>query len=208
MTTDNIYQDLYGVSPGVIAAIMGLFTLLTPYGVMPGWWFLGNDSVYPEANILYSLFWVLSLQSTNVGLHNFVAYNPALLWTTLPLSLPNVIFALRVVRYYQNRASKDGVLRWALIALFAPMLLLCIELLWILEILYETTDYIYYGPIPIQIAVGLFIMYRIRAPELATPWTEPERDESWWIEEGIEESCVGKLFITMEELDEIYKIWD
>lgn len=208
MTTDNIYQDLYGVSPGVIAAIMGLFTLLTPYGVMPGWWFLGNDSVYPEANILYSLFWVLSLQSTNVGLHNFVAYNPALLWTTLPLSLPNVIFALRVVRYYQNRASKDSVLRWALIALFAPMLLLCIELLWILEILYETTDYIYYGPIPIQIAVGLFIMYRIRAPELATPWTEPERDESWWIEEGIEESCVGKLFITMEELDEIYKIWD
>ncbi|MFX0055090.1 MAG: hypothetical protein ACFFAX_09240 [Promethearchaeota archaeon] len=208
MTTNNIYQDLYGASPGVIAAIMGLFTLLTPYGVVPGWWFLGSDSVYPEANILYSLFWVLSLQPTNVGLHNFVAYNPALLWTTLPLSLPNVIFAVRVVRYYQNRASKDSVLRWALIALFIPMLLLCIELLWILEILYETTDFIYYGPIPIQIAVGLFILYRIQAPELVTPWTEPDRDESWWIEEDIEEPCVGKLFITMEELDEMYKIWD
>jgi hypothetical protein len=36
----------------------------------------------------------------------------------------------------------------------------------------------------------------------------PDRDESWFIEEEIEESCVGKLFITMEELDEIYKVWD
>jgi hypothetical protein len=208
MTTDDTDNDLYGVSPGVIAAIMGFFTLLTPYAVVPGWWLIGTTFVYPEASIAYSLLWAFSLQSTNIGLHNFVTYNPALLWTTLPLSLPNVIFAMKVVRYYQNRASKDSVLRWALFALIIPMSILCIQLLWIVEILYRTTAYIYYGPIPVQIAIGLFIVYLIRAPELVTPWTDPERDESWWIEEEIEESCVGKLFVTMEELDEIFKIWD
>ncbi|MHA1926292.1 MAG: hypothetical protein ACW974_10290 [Candidatus Thorarchaeota archaeon] len=210
MTTDDIHIDLYGVSSGVIAVIMGFFTLLTPYGAVPGWWVLGDASIFHEPNIVYSLFWVFGLHARNMGFHNFVVYNPALLWTTLPLSLPNVIFAVRVVRYYQNQASKDSVLRWAIAAFIVPFLILCIEVYMILKILYETGTFLftYFGPIPIQIGVGLFIMFRIRAPELVTPWTDPEIDESWWIEEEIEESCVGELFITMEELDEIYKIWD
>jgi hypothetical protein len=146
-----------------------------------------------------------------VGLHSVVFFNPALLWATFPVSMCNVIFALKVVRYYQDRTSKDSVLRWACAALFIPILALFLHMIAYLfdpTMGFGTSLQPYYGPIPIQIAVGLFIVYRIRAPELVIPWTDPEKDESWFIEEEIEESYVGKLFITIEELDEIYKMWD
>jgi len=216
MTSDAIYNDLYGISPGAVAAIMGFFTLLTPYGILPSWWALGYPFPYPETNILYSLFWAFGLYAGKAGLHNYVVYNPALLWTTLPLSLCNVIFALKVVRYYQDRTSKDSVLRWAFAAFIVPILAMFFQgATWTLigflfdpAMAFGTGFHPYFGPIPIQIAVGLFIVCRIRAPELVTPWTDPERDESWWIEEEIEEFYVGKLFITMEELDEIYQIWE
>ncbi|MHA2193021.1 MAG: hypothetical protein ACXAAR_06290 [Candidatus Thorarchaeota archaeon] len=124
---------------------------------------------------------------------------------------------MKVVRYYQDRTSKDGVLRWAIAAFVVPIFALFLQgIIWIvIGFLFDpamavgTGPLPYFGPIPIQIAVGLFIVYRIPAPELVTPWRDPpDRDESWFIEEEIEESCVGKLFITMEELDEIYKVWD
>jgi membrane protein implicated in regulation of membrane protease activity len=216
MTTDDIYSDLYGVSPGVIAAIMGVSTLLTPYGVLPSWWVLGYPFVYPEPDFIYSLLWVLGPRAGSWGLHNFVVSNPTLLWATFPLGICNVIFALKVVRYYQDKTSKDSVLRWAIAAFIVPIFALFLQgIIWIvIGFLFDpamavgTGPLPYFGPIPIQIAVGLFIVYRIPAPELVTPWRDPDRDESWFIEEEIEESCVGKLFITMEELDEIYKVWD
>ncbi len=216
MTSDDLHNDLYGVNPRVIAAIMGVFTLLTPYGYLPSWWALGYPFVYPEPGFIYSLLWAFSSRAGSVGLHNYVVYNPALLWATLPLSICNVIFALKVVRYYQDRTSKDSVLRWAIVAFIVPILALFVQgAIWIvIGALFDPTIAFgagfqpYFGPIPIQIAVGLFIVYHIPAPELVTPWTAPERDESWWIEEDIEESHFAELFITMEELDEIYKMWD
>ncbi|MFX1331820.1 MAG: hypothetical protein ACFE9W_09700 [Promethearchaeota archaeon] len=210
MTTDDIYHDLYGVSPGVIAAVMGVLTLLTPYAILPSWLILGvlgYPSVYPEHDFMYSLLWAFDSRVGNAGLQSFVFFNPALLWATFPLSICNIIFALKVVKYYQGRASKDSVLRWACAALLIPVLALFV---YMIEYLFNPTIVFgpYYGPIPIQIAVGLFILYHFHAPELVTPWTNPEKDESWFNEEEIEETCVGKLFITMEELDEIYKIED
>ena len=214
MTTDSIYQDLHGVSPRVVAAIMGVVTLLTPYGLLPSWLVLGvlgYPYVYAEPDFLYSLLWAFGSRVGSVGLQSFVFFNPALLWATFPVSICNVIFALKVVRYYQDRASKDSVLRWACAALFVPILALSIHMMAYLSdsaMWFGTIPQPFYGPIPIQIAVGLFIVYRIRAPELVTAWKDPERDESWFLEEEIEESRVGKIFITMEELDEIYNIWD
>ncbi|MFX1331822.1 MAG: hypothetical protein ACFE9W_09710 [Promethearchaeota archaeon] len=216
MTSDDIKNDLYGVSPGVIAAIMGLFTILTPYGILPSWWVLGYPFVNPEMDFIYSFLWAFSSHAGGIGLHNYVFYNPALLWATLPLSICNVIFGLKVVRYYQDRTSKDSVLRWACAAFIVPILALFFQgTVWTLigflfdpTMVFGTGFHPYFGPIPIQIAVGLFIVYRIRAPELVTPWTDPERDESWWIEEDFEESYVGKLFITIEELDEMYQSWE
>jgi hypothetical protein len=216
MTAEGIYNDLYGVSPGIIAAIMGIFTLVMPYGILPSWWVLRYPFAYPDTDIVYSLLWAFSPQFPNVILFPFAFYNPALLWTTLPLTLCNVIFAVKVVRYYQDRASKDSVLRWAFAAFAIPIIISYFQgQTWILiGYLFDPTmvlgagAYPYFGPIQIQIGVGLLIVYRIRPPELVTPWTHPEKDESWWVVEELEESYVGKLFITMEELDEIYQIWD
>lgn len=214
MTSDDIYNDLYGVSPGVIAVIMALFTILTPYAIVPSWWVLGYP-LYLEPDIIYSLFWALGGSEWTWHLYVFTVYNPLLLWTTLPLGFVNAIYALKIVRYYQDRATKDSVLRWAGAAFMVPIIVMYIQgQTWILLGLFDPTILWgsfsggYFGPIPIQIAAGLLLIHRIRAPELVTPWTDPERDESWWIEEEPEVSCVGRVSMTLEELDEIYQIWD
>jgi hypothetical protein len=168
---------------------MGVSTLLTPYGVLPSWWVLGYPFVYPEPDFIYSLLWAvlgypfvypepdfiysllwaLGPRAGSWGLHNFVVSNPTLLWATFPLGICNIIFALKVVRYYQDRTSKDGVLRWAIAAFVVPIFALFLQgIIWIvIGFLFDpamavgTGPLPYFGPIPIQIAVGLFIVYRI-----------------------------------------------
>ena len=178
-------NGLYGVSPAIIAEIMGFATLLTPYATIPAqWsWIFLSDIFYPT-DLFYSVLWVFTPRTYNSLLIAFL--HPQILWFTVPYSLFNILFAVKVVRYYQGRTSKLSVVIYGLISLVMPSIMLTA----LLSI--ASFDLLVLGivwPIPIQFLVGLAILHRVRGPASA-----PEEEDS-----------VRKVTLTMEELDDIYE---
>ncbi|MHA2432238.1 MAG: hypothetical protein ACXADO_03315 [Candidatus Thorarchaeota archaeon] len=177
-------DDLYGVSPVLIAEIMAIVIVLVPYGAIPrevSWMFL-QGFFYPET-VFYSVLWVFTPRTYDPFL--IVVLRPDILWFTLPYSLFNIVFALKVVRYFQGRVRKLTVIIFGFISLIVPSVLLTVWLsIGSLEFVVPGVIW----PIPVQFLVGIILVHFIRGPE---PIPKDEH--------GIRE-----LSLTAEELDEIY----
>ncbi|MFW9863883.1 MAG: hypothetical protein ACFFET_16455 [Candidatus Thorarchaeota archaeon] len=185
MRVNNQKSDLYGVSPVIIAEVMAFVTLFTPYAVIPAHWaWLFLTDVFYSQPLFYSLLWVFTPRIHDNLLVAFI--HPEILWSTGPYSLFNIVFALKVVRYYQGKANKPSVIKYGLISLLMPSILLtCLLSL-------ASFDLVILGlvwPIPIQFLVGLALLHFVSGPTAA-----PEEEES-----------IRKVSLTMEELDEMYE---
>jgi hypothetical protein len=89
--------ELYGVSPGVIAFIMIVISVVFPVALIP----LGPNFFFPV-----------------MILHAFIYPLP-----NLPLTVLNILFAYWVVRYYQAKSSKDSVIVLGMLSLMLPTLI-------------------------------------------------------------------------------------
>lgn len=156
MTADtySTEMELYGVSPGVIRLIMIIVTLFTPLGFIPE--FTGMLGPYYLVIGIYGLFWIL--------------FNP---FVYLPLCLLNILYAHRLVRYYQGRSSRDSVHLLGLLSIILPTAI-------ILYVSGMFGSFVILYPIPLQFIIGLVIMHRIEGPEVISPWSGMRLDLSWW----------------------------
>ena len=93
MTTDEFSTEMerYGVSPGIIAMIMILTSLIVPFGFIP-----------------------------NFGIPIFLAMIFILPYLFIPLTLLNILYALGIVRYYQAKNSKDLAVVLGLLSIILP----------------------------------------------------------------------------------------
>ncbi|MFW9868375.1 MAG: hypothetical protein ACFFEL_02000 [Candidatus Thorarchaeota archaeon] len=156
MSTDeySTEMELYGVSPGVIRVMIYFVTILAPFGFIPS-----------SSNPL-GLFWI---QGGFYGLL-LVLVNP---FFYLPLCFLNVLYARRIVLYYQARVSKNSVFLVGLFSILLPTTIF----------LYLTGlfgSYVVIYPIPIQFIAGWILLHRIEGPEVISPWSGMRLDLSWW----------------------------
>ncbi|MGD9395069.1 MAG: hypothetical protein PVJ05_01440 [Candidatus Thorarchaeota archaeon] len=157
MSTDeySTEMELYGVSPGIIRLIMIIVTVFSPFGFIPGFE-RGVFGVFYMLPGMYGLFWIL--------------VNP---FVYLPLCLLNILYAHRLVRYYQAKSSRDSVYLMGLLSVLLPTAI-------ILYISGMFGSFIIIYPLPLQFIIGLIILHRIEGPEVISPWSGMRLDLSWW----------------------------
>ena len=159
-----------------------LITLFVPFAVF--YYVLAGNMSSIGGNIIYALLWAWIPPSANLDLagtsifgiflpvdpssvfYGFHILNPlVLLWAPVN-GFFNILFAVQVIRYIQNKTSMKktivaGLLTFAIplyqIFLFAPHLMLI-------------GDPVYIGPIPIQLIVGILIARKYSPKPVDVPW--------------------------------------
>ena len=152
--------ELYGTSPGVIAVLMILVTLILPLGYISGSSFI---PFYYDLFVIgfYGLFWVLGYPLfSSYGFH---ILSPSLWISSCSLSIFNLLFAFLLVRYFQGRTSKQHVLLIGVVSLIYPALFVLMQA-WFFSLPPYMTSIVW--PIPIQFIIGLILLYKIPGPEL------------------------------------------
>ena len=160
-------MELYGVSPGVIAIIMLIVTLLVPYGFILEGFFVSSVWSGP---VLYSFIWVYQMNS-------YYAFGLRILFpdiiATLPLCVLNIVYALWIVRCYQAKSTKYMAIMIGILSILLPT-----AIIFYITSLFAYATVIF--PIPIQFVIGLVILWRIEGPEVISPWSGMRLDLSWW----------------------------
>ena len=83
------------------------------------------------------------------------------------------------MRFCENRASKRAGLLIGGLSLLLPSLQALMGVDYVMDFFYGTGIFVYVGPIPVQLIIGLILM-RFAGPwKVQVPWDE-EDSGSWW----------------------------
>jgi len=168
--------ELLGTPPGVIAFFMILITLIVPLGVLP-WnaFILLGGGIYADF-MIYSLIWVYipGFYIPFIWMPLFILVN---IWFTLPLTIFNVAYIWKIIRYYRGNCSRYSVIWVGLLSITIPT----VFVLATTGFLNPTSGLIIIGPIPIQFIVGLIFLYKFPGPEMTSPWRYDLSERSWWV---------------------------
>jgi len=143
------------------AIIMALVTLIPPYTT-----FLLGFSEYRVYAAVYAILWAIDPP----GAFGFQILTSEALSMGPILGIFNILFAIQVVRYTKEETGKMGTLIVGCLTLFLPLTSLLVTL----PFMIMNSYFVYIGPIPIQLIVGLFLMKAARKPEPTQPWEEDE----------------------------------
>ena len=134
---------------GSVYALLWAYVSLNNYAYR-GTSFLGIFLPVDETSIFY-------------GLH---ILNPLILSWVPVYGLFNIFFAVQVVRFGQEKTSTKKTILAGLSTLIFPLY----EVILFLPYIISTGHLYYIGPLPIQLIVGLFIIWKYRPKPLDTPW--------------------------------------
>ncbi len=121
-----------------------------------------HDPVFRGASFLGILF---PVDDTSIfyGIH---ILNPLIMSWVPVYGLFNILFAVQVVRFIQGKTSTNRAILAGLSTLILPLY----EVLLFVPYLLSIGHLSFVGPIPIQLIVGLFIIWKYRPKPLDTPW--------------------------------------
>jgi hypothetical protein len=147
-----------------------------PLGVIPfnAFIILGGGLVVSDF-LIYSLTWAWS-----PGVYMPISMIPMFIliniWLTLPLTILNIAYIWKVVRYYRGDCTRYSAIWVGMLSLVLPTLIaICITIP-----LNPSGGFVFIGPIPLQFIVGLIFMYKIPGPEMTSPWKYDLSERSWW----------------------------
>ncbi|MFW9843184.1 MAG: hypothetical protein ACFFEV_01280 [Candidatus Thorarchaeota archaeon] len=144
--------------------IMALATLIPPFmTIFHG--LSGHDGHLTGVSVTtYALFWAIyPPTSSPSGLQVMTYYS---LSAGLPLGFFNIIFAFQVIRFIRGRSSKRKTLVVGALTFVIPIISLIIAL----PAMISFGVFVYIGPIPIQLAIGLILMHFAGPKEVTSPW--------------------------------------
>jgi hypothetical protein len=127
-------MDLYGVEPGFIAIIMLFVSLVFPIG------FILEGGIFPISLILAIVYPL----------------------PVLPITILNILYAYWIVRFYQDKSTKDSVFILGLLSIILPTVIF-------LSITGMMGSFIVLYPFPIQFITGTVILWKIEKPEVISP---------------------------------------
>lgn len=155
-------SDLVGVSPWVIAEIMGIITFIVPFGIIPTSVTITSTWLVFEQPIIYGLLWVYAPFS----IFHFSVCDFYLTWITIPFSVLNLLYFRQVVRYYQGKGSRYSAIWMGAFSITLPT----IFSLATTGVFNTSFSLGFIGPIPIQFVIGLIILYRFPGPVSRSPF--------------------------------------
>ena len=142
---------------------MTLVTVIPPYTTfLLG--FGGHD--HRVSTAVYALLWAIDPP----GAFGLQVLNGPALSMGIPLGFFNILFALQVVRYTREEVGKTSTLAAAVLTLLLPLTSLIVTLPYLITY----PQFVYIGPIPIQLITGLVLMRVARKPEPTQPWDDEE----------------------------------
>ena len=134
-----------------IAIIMTLVTVISPNTT----YLLGIDE-HEVYIAVYALLWSINLQGT-FDLHVLNGPFPAM---GILLGVFNILFAFQIVQYAREEVGKTSVLIFGCLTLVMPLILLVVAL----PHMITYSQFVYIGPIPIQLLIGLVLMSVAKQP--------------------------------------------
>ncbi|NHI89494.1 MAG: hypothetical protein EAX87_08225 [Candidatus Thorarchaeota archaeon] len=151
--------ELVGASPGVIAILMAIVTLIVPFGFLHGIVFFADATL---SSGMYGLLWSFGAsEDLGLGYYGFHFFTPSLTVITIVLSIFNLLFAREVVRYYQGKTSKKWAVFMGAMSFIYPALFAFVSLPLPVIAMWGII-----WPIPIQFIFGLVLLQRVPGPEL------------------------------------------
>jgi len=141
--------------------LMALATAVPPYTTFL-WGFGGHDNRVSIA--VYALIWALYPPESSIG--GLQVLNSYSLPIGISLGFFNIIFAFQVIRFLRGATSKRNTLWTGALTLVIPMISLIVA--W--PAMASSGFFAYIGPIPIQLATGILLMYLAGPKEPTSPW--------------------------------------
>jgi len=167
--------------PTSVFVIWILITLFVPFAVF--YYVLAGNMASIGGNIIYALLWAYIPPSANWDLAGtsifgiFLLIDPSSVFYGLHILNPlvllwapvngffNILFAVQVIRYIQDKTSMKKTIIAGVLTLVIPLYQTFLYLPYLLAIgLY------FIGPIPIQLVVGLLIARKYGPKPADAPW--------------------------------------
>jgi hypothetical protein len=139
--------------------IMALATLVPPF--MTVFSHLDGQSI---SVAIVALIWAIFPPSSPTS--GFQILDGNWLQGSLPLGFFNIVFAFQVIRFIRGKSSKVKTLAVGVMTIIIPM----IAFFGMLPYMISRQIFVYVGPIPIQLVIGLFLMRFFAPEEPTTPW--------------------------------------
>jgi hypothetical protein len=155
----------------ISGAILVLLGLLAPVVVS---WFghLGDFSFIIQSPLWFLYLGTFGSDFEVVPIFGFSSVFPVLILRLVPASV--------IIRYYQEKTTR----RRALIGIVVgDILFLAESLLFFVNSLINMVP-LYYFPLPIQMLVGFFILWKFSIPEPTKPWESTKETKPWWEKES------------------------
>ena len=184
-------RELIGVSPAVIAIIMGIITLIVPLGIVPTEYGMTEHGLSFIEPIIYGLIWAYVPYWYNP--YSFL--NIFFTWLTIPMSVLNLLYLRQIVRYYKGKTSRYNAVCVGVLSITIPTIIS----LGTTGIFTQFGIFNFVGPIPIQFIVGLIILYRIPGPRLLTPFSSVMEDLDTSIPDRVK--VLGEVFPEFDDAD-------
>jgi len=150
-------------NPVLWGTLMAILALVSPISLTISF------RVYETIYTFSGLFWYGTRIMTGIFRpENFIgAFLPILCFRLIP--------ALQIVNYYRGNSTRK---RTALIILIGDGLYLPGNILALISFLLLPGGLLI--PLPIQMIIGLLILWRLPVPEPTKPWKEQEESGTWW----------------------------
>ncbi len=150
-------------NPLLLGTLMAILAFLAPYTLI-----ISNR----EYGTIYS-FSALIWHGTRISTGMFRWEN---FWDFfLPFLCLRLVSALGIANYYRGNSTRK---RATLITLIGDGIYLPGSIVALITSL-QFPDYLVI-PLPVQMIVGLFILWRLPIPEPTRPWAEQKESGSWW----------------------------
>ena len=145
--------------------IMVLATLVPPF--MTIFYGLDGRGIYVAVTALFwAIFPPVAPANGLAPASGFQILDGNWLQGSLPLGFFNIVFAFQVIRYIRGRSGKWKTLAAGATTLVVPI----ISFIFYLRYMIMNDYFVYIGPIPIQLVIGLLLMRSLGPKEPTKPW--------------------------------------
>ncbi len=163
-----------------VSLIMVLTSVVAPVMVYPftSWTY---DGVQVEHYQVYAMVWYYGAIYGGYGEYSvgIRLFDPLMMISTTPVTLPVLLFALAVVRYCQGRWHTAKLLAMGVVSIIIPLMAGISYMVYFATV----SSFAYAGPVPIHFIVGA-VLIKIARTRPVAPWEDSAETEPWWVEEG------------------------
>ncbi len=142
--------------------IMTITTLFAPSGVY--FFSLRNSNITVS---IHAILWgIMPEQSSSSG--SIILDSYIIVGRGLVVGVFNIWFGFEVIRYFNDYTRKRRAILAGVLSIAYPLVLAIVSWPWIRF----SESFVYLGPIPIQLLIGLLLMKYFGEPILREPWSD------------------------------------